>query len=157
MDDIAHILWSIVIFYHYDWWLAALFGILPDILVFVPFYLAKISTGNVRSTSDLKPKSNIAFYSRWVLPMYNWTHSLLFVAFVITVCSMIFGYHVEFWAMLIHVLVDVPSHQRQWFGTKLLYPFSHWQFNGGSWATRDFMLCNYACIALAYSIRLFGL
>jgi hypothetical protein len=157
MDDIAHILWSIVIYYHYDWWVAALFGVLPDLLVFVPFYMAKILSGKVRRLEDLKPHSNIRYYEKWVQPMYNITHSLVFVLSVIGLCTLLFGYNVAYWAMLVHILVDIPSHERRWFGNMLFWPFSRWQFNGGSWATRNFMLANYTCLALAYGIRLFGL
>lgn len=157
MDDIAHILWSIVIFYHGNWVLAALFGILPDVFVFIPFYIAKFLKGRLRSFEDCKPKGDVQFYNKWVLPMYNITHSLVVSLTLIAVLSATFGYHDEYWAMIIHILVDIPSHQRAWFGTKILWPFTHWQFNGGSWATRDFMLANYTCIALTYSIRLFGL
>jgi hypothetical protein len=156
MDDIAHTLWSIAIFYQHEWWIAALFGILPDILVFAPFFIRKILFGRVRSVSDLTPKKDIYFFERWVLPMYSVTHSLVFVAFVVAACTHFFGYRVEYWAMLVHVLMDVPSHKRSWFGTKLLWPFSGWQFNGGDWPARDFMLANYTCIATVYAIRLFG-
>jgi hypothetical protein len=157
MDDIAHILWSIVIYYHHSWFLAGLFGILPDIIVFVPFYTAKILSGKIRSFEQAKPKSDMQFYTKWVTPLYTITHSLLFVGLFVGACSLAFGYRLEYWAMLIHVLVDIPSHQRQWFGTKLFWPFHNWQFNGGNWATRDFMLANYTGIALAYCIRIFGL
>jgi hypothetical protein len=157
MDDIAHVLWSIVIFYHYDWWVAALFGILPDLLVFVPFYLVRLKQGRIKRVKDAAPKSDVHFYERWVVPWYGVTHSLFFVLLVIGGCSLVFGYNVAYWAMLIHVLVDVPSHKREPFGTKLFWPFSQWRWNGGTWATRDFMLANYTCIAMAYGIRLWGL
>lgn len=156
MDDIAHILWSIAIYYHGNWLLAAFFGILPDVLVFLPFYSVKLISGKIKSFEDAKPKHNVRFYNKWVLPYYGVVHSLVFVGFTVLVCSLLFGYHVEYWAMLVHVLVDVPSHVRSWFGTKLFWPFSQWQFNGGSWAARDFMLANYTCIALVYGLRLFG-
>lgn len=157
MDDIAHILWSIVIFYHGSWLLAALFGVLPDLLVFVPFYVMKAVKGKVRSVNDLKPKYDIAFYNKIVPAAYTITHSLVFVLGTVFVCSALFGYRTEYWALLVHVLVDAPSHRRSWFGTTLFWPFSTWQFNGVSWATRDFMLANYTAIAIAYGIRLFGL
>ena len=156
MDDIAHVLWSIAIYYHYNWLLAAIFGILPDVFVFTPFYVVKFFTGKIKSVEDCKPKNNIKFYNKWVPPMYNITHSVVVALVFIVLCSFVFGYHIEYWAMCIHILVDIPSHERAWFGTKIFWPFSHYQFNGGSWATRDFMLANYTCIALVYSIRLFG-
>ena len=157
MDDIAHILWSIVIYYHHNWIVAAFFGILPDILVFVPFYVMKFLNKKLQSVEDTKPKGNIAFYNKWVPKLYDVTHSIPVALVIITSCTLIFGYHIEYWAMIIHILVDIPSHERKWFGTKIFWPFSHFQFNGGSWATRDFMLANYTCIVLAYSVRLFGL
>lgn len=156
MDDIAHILWSIVIFYHYDWWLAAAFGILPDLLVFAPFYLIKLAKGKIKRIEDTRPKRDIRFYNTWVPPLYDMTHSIPIALAFIAVCSFLFGYHVEYFAMIIHIIVDIPSHPKQWFGTKLFWPFTKYQLNGGSWATRDFMLANYTCIALAYMVRLFG-
>jgi hypothetical protein len=59
--------------------------------------------------------------------------------------------------MLVHILVDAPSHRRSWFGTQLFWPFSRYQFNGVSWATREYMLGNYTALALVYGLRLFGL
>jgi hypothetical protein len=156
MDDIAHILWSVAIFYHQSWLLAALFGILPDLLVFLPFFARKVLTGKVQTVRDLNPKKDVQFFSKWVVPWYSVTHSLLFVGFTVALCTVLFGYRVEYWAMLVHVLVDVPSHKRSWFGTKLFWPFSHWQFNGGDWPARDFMLANYTSLALVYGIRLFA-
>lgn len=157
MDDIGHILWSIALYYHHDWLLAALFGVLPDILVFVPFYAAKLAKGKVRSANDLKPKYDIGFYNKWVPRGYAITHSLLFFALILLSCSFIFGYRVEYWAMLVHILVDAPSHRRSWFGTQLFWPFSKYQFNGVSWATREYMLANYTALALVFGLRLFGL
>jgi hypothetical protein len=156
VDDIAHILWSVAIYYHGEWWVAAVFGILPDLLVFVPFFFRKITTTRVRSLDDLNPKKDIAFFERWVLPWYGVTHSLVFVLATVGACSLLFGYRVEYWAMLIHVLMDIPSHPRSWFGTKLFWPFSQWQFNGGDWPARDFMLANYTAISAVYGVRLLG-
>ncbi len=158
MDDIAHVLWSIALFYHYDWWLAAIFGVLPDLVAFIPFYARRIILHRVRRVQDLRPKLyDVSFYPRWVSFLYNATHSIFVILAVIGVCSWLFSYRVEYWAMLIHVLVDIPSHRRQWFGTKILWPFSHWQFDGVSWASKDFMLANYTAIALVFGVRLFGL
>ncbi len=157
MDDLAHVLWSVAIFYHHAWWIAVLFGILPDLLVFVPFFIRKLMSGTVRSVADLNPKKDVKFFAKWVLPLYSITHSLIFVCGIVLVSSLLFGYHIEYWAMLVHVLVDVPSHKRSWFGTKLFWPFHNWQFNGGDWAARDFMLANYTALALVYAILLLGL
>lgn len=156
MDDIAHILWSVVIYYHYNFWLAALFGILPDILVFGPFYILKLLAGKIKTVEDAKPKGDMRFYNKWVSKLYDITHSAPVAIAIITACSLIWGYHIEYWAMVIHIIVDIPSHDRSWFGTRIFWPFSKFQFNGGSWATRDFMIANYTCIALAYMVRLFG-
>lgn len=157
MDDIAHILWSIVIFYHHNWLLAAVFGILPDLFVFLPFYLLKFAHGKVKSVEDLKPGGDVAFYNQWVPRLYDVTHSLLVMSALLGVLTLIFGWHVAYLAAIVHIIVDIPSHERKWFGTKIWWPLSHFQFNGGSWATRDFMLANYTCIATAFGIRLFGL
>lgn len=156
MDDVAHILWSIIIFYNYSWWIAALFGILPDILAFVPFYTYKFLKGNIKNVNDVQPNHNIAFYKKWVTQVYDATHSVPVAILVIAICTFLFGYHLEYWAMIIHILADIPSHRRAWFGTKIFWPFSNFQFNGTSWATRDFMLANYTGLALVYAIRLFG-
>ena len=47
---------------------------------------------------------------------------------------------------LIHILIDIPTHSREFLPTPFLWPVSEWKFPGISWGNRYFMMFNYAAI-----------
>jgi hypothetical protein len=60
------------------------------------------------------------------------------------------------WALLLggwplHIIMDIPTHSREFFPTPFLWPISDVTFNGISWATAWFMIANYSLLAIVFT------
>ncbi|MBN1401479.1 MAG: hypothetical protein JXA74_11620 [Anaerolineae bacterium] len=80
-------------------------------------------------------------HTGWPLPskpiqdLHHASHSLLMLAGLWAVGRMArvgSGRWALAWAM--HILLDVPSHTRARMGPRILWPLSHWAYDGFSWA-----------------------
>lgn len=85
--------------------LGAAFGILPDIVLGIRRRAAPTAA-------------------------YNLTHSLPFTAGAGALCALLWATPVPALALLSHLLLDVPTHGKQWAPT-LFYPFSSERFGFG--------------------------
>jgi len=141
MDIFAHGFWSYIIFNKSRYlWLALLFGLLPDILSWGVFMFYPKKGFNWQSPDfSLVPK--------WVFTLYGITHSLFAIAAVFLVVYLIFRtIPIFLLAWPVHVLIDIPTHTKNFLPTPFLWPFSSWAFPGISWGTKWFMLANYSLI-----------
>lgn len=148
MDVFAHFLWTYVIFHKtQNPWLAAIFGVVPDLLSFGVLFVMNTFTGK----SWLKGPPNISEIPSYVTKSYNFTHSL--VIFLI-IFLMIYLITKKFYIFLLgwplHILLDIPSHTNKFFPTPFLFPISAYTFNGISWASPIFMIINYSLLAITY-------
>ncbi|MFH1585907.1 MAG: hypothetical protein ABIB79_04010 [archaeon] len=150
MDILSHALWGWVFLNGETWYLVFLFGILPDIISFGPSVVHMFFSGN------LKPgKPDIATIPNYVFVIYNIIHSFAFVALVFLVIFLITKkVYLFMLAWPIHILMDIPTHSKDFFPTKFLYPFSHYSFNGINWGQLWFMTLNYTLLFLAYGYLL---
>ena len=144
MDVFAHILWSYILFHSSGYvWLAVLFGILPDLLSWTIFMFYPHKSGFNWKNPDFSR------VPKWVFTLYGVTHSLFVIAAVFIAVFLIFKtIPIYLLAWPLHVLVDIPTHRRDFLPTPLLWPFSDYAFPGISWANRYFMVANYSLIAL---------
>lgn len=90
------------------------------------------------------PDLALATRKRLTLPptAYNATHSALFVAGVGLLGALALGTVVPLLAVLSHILLDLPTHGRQW-APPLLYPFSERRYSMGTeweWFNRSWWL-----------------
>lgn len=145
MDVISHGLWGgMLLKKKTSFWLALIFGMLPDALPFIPFLAQQASAGNF-SFLVARPQA----YPAWVFTVYNYTHSLI-------VAGGIFGilFYVRpnlgraFLAWPIHILFDIPTHSAACFPTKFLFPLSNLHYNGISWRTGYIFFGNWLAIAI---------
>ncbi len=152
MDTFAHALWSYIIFHNSEFvWYAVLAGILPDVLswgiyMVVGFYQHK---GKKWGKPDIKS------IPRWVFTLYGITHSIFSMILVFTITSILLGefpYFLLAWP--IHVLIDIPTHSRDFLPTPFLWPVSDWKFPGFSWGQKWFMIVNYSLLVIAFLILL---
>ncbi len=160
MDFIAHLLWSTIIFIGPQVALAALFGVMPDL---VPFGL-EILVRRWRNPRGLRRQVGmLAFYdqpqNRWVFHLYCWTHSMVMwgLCFLIFVGIWAVGwgdFPVFLFAWLLHVCVDIPTHRKAFFAPAFLTPLSGYRYDGKSWAHPTFMKVNYSLILAGLIIRL---
>lgn len=72
--------------------------------------------------------------------VYTFFHSLLFL-FICSFIAFLFGFgEVVFFALLSHLILDIPTHGKQW-SPQLLWPiskcrfskFQEWEFGNSSW------------------------
>lgn len=142
MDFFAHIIWSIIIFHKTPYTgLVVFFGVLPDLFswtIYMFYSLFKRKKFRSPNPSDLP---------NWVHLLYGITHSIFVFAWVGLIILIILGYiPIFFWAWLIHILLDIPTHSRDFLPTPFLWPVSKWKFPGINWGNKWFMIANYTAI-----------
>ena len=71
----------------------------------------------------------------WIRQVHYGTHSLVILG-LLAGAARVLGSRRNDWATawLLHILIDVPSHSRRRMAPRLLWPFSHWAYDGVSWA-----------------------
>lgn len=153
MDILAHTLWANATFsikYKNDRrsrWLGALFGVLPDLFSFSPVFIYSFLFD--KSESIFNPTTIWAHYAK---ESYNYTHSIVIFVLVTLIVAAIRKWKV-WWPMfgwLIHILIDIPTHQG-FYETPFLFPISSYRFTHGiSWGEPHFMIVNYSALALVY-------
>lgn len=149
MDILAHGLWTYAVFHRKKYvWIAALFGVLPDILSFGIIFAINLINGNLRRGPP--PLSSLP---DWLFAAYNMTHS-----FIIFLAVFLLIYIITkkwFWPLMawgLHILIDIPTHSFRFFPTPFLWPLSDYKFDGISWATGWFMLLNYGALMTIFII-----
>jgi len=148
MDIIAHFLWAFAIFFRRkkERWGAGLFGVMPDVVSFGPHLVLSLIAGTF---SFGKP--NLAAIPSSVFFFYNLTHSL--IVFLLVFFIAYFFRKRIYWPLLgwgLHILIDIPSHSKDFFPTPFLWPLSDLSINGVSWGNPIFMIVNYSGLAIVY-------
>lgn len=183
MDVFAHTLWTNAVF-HYKYhqqrkmrYLAAFFGVIPDLLGFTPLFVYLILSGRFFG-EDRFPFADTSHWSfGFAEQAYNFTHSLVIfaVGFIIVHFALNFLLSSErrsawqaklspnrdpskigwivFWPMLgwaLHILIDIPTHP-DFYSTPFLFPLSGFKNHYGvSWGHPVFMAINYSMLVLVY-------
>lgn len=72
----------------------------------------------------------------WLLTLHRATHSLLPVVALLAVSLALSRHELRAAGLswLLHILVDIPSHRRDPWGPRPLWPLSDLAFNGAGWA-----------------------
>ena len=141
MDTFAHAFWSYIIFSRSEFvWLAVLFGVLPDIFSWTIYMFYSKKGFNWK-------KPNLKLIPKWVFTLYGITHSAFIIGLVFSFVFIIFQHIPIFlFAWPLHVLIDIPTHKKDFLPTPFLWPFSKYAFPGISWDTKKFMITNYSLI-----------
>lgn len=148
MDILAHGLWGGVSFgwrRKYGW--AFLFGVLPDLLAFGPFFVYRLLAGTLKFG-----KPEIASIPTAVFTAYNLSHSLFTAALIFLIIRFAISKELAVSALAypLHILLDIPTHDKMFFPTPFLFPFSDFRVDGFSWGNKYFMVVNYTAILTAY-------
>ncbi|OGC78345.1 MAG: hypothetical protein A2145_02080 [candidate division Zixibacteria bacterium RBG_16_40_9] len=149
MDIFAHGFWGGITFGRKKFFgLAMLFGVLPDLLSFGPFFVIRL----VNRTLQLG-KPNLTEIPGWVFTSYDISHSL-FTAIILYAITRYLNKPLSFifLAYPLHILCDIFTHNKSFFPTPFLFPVSDFKVNGISWADPTFMIVNYSAIFTAYAI-----
>lgn len=169
MDVFAHTLWTNALF-HIKYknqrrlrYLAAFFGVVPDLIGFTPLFVYLIFSGRFFSGEQF-PFLETNWTFGFAEQAYNFTHSLVIFAFVfglVLIIGNVYKYHKNkvlykfwfFWPMLgwaLHILIDIPTHPT-FYNTPFLFPLSDYRnTHGVSWAHPTFMAINYGLLIVAY-------
>lgn len=140
--------------------LAVFWGILPDLLSFVPVFIWifwNIVSGS-SSFSDFPHPDETEPAARDTLPIFKLTSLLYSVSHSAIVFFIIFALvflilRRPVWEMggwLVHILIDIPTHSYKFYPTPFLWPFSEWKFDGFSWGQPWFLILNYSAIIAVY-------
>ena len=147
MDTLAHGLWTYVIFHKTKFpKLAILFGILPDLISFMPLFITRIIS------NQFMDRPNLIKIPNYVKISYNFTHSLVIAAFVIFLVTLIARkFYIFLLAWPLHILIDIPTHEAAFFPTPFLYPISDLRISGISWAKPEMLAINYLALLIVYA------
>ncbi|MDH5523948.1 MAG: hypothetical protein OEY01_08135 [Desulfobulbaceae bacterium] len=154
MDIISHGLWGGIAFGRQrKIWLAFLFGVLPDLCSFAPFFIyTKLNNIHFHRAPPLD------IIPPWVFTIYDVGHSLLFFALVYMLLLKINkGLSLYSLAWLLHILLDIPTHSAEYFPTKFLYPVSDFIIDGQPWASPLIWYPNLALLLTLYGLHIFSL
>ncbi|MFC1690671.1 hypothetical protein ACFL0W_00695 [Nanoarchaeota archaeon] len=146
MDYFSHGFWAYIIFHRIKkWYYAVLFGLLPDTLSWGIYLVYSMITGFSVFRQPGPPR--IDLIPDWVFMLYGISHSLIVFGIVILfVYLFLKRIPVYMYAWPIAVLMDIPTHSREFLPTPFLWPISDWKFPGFSWGVSWFMILNYSFI-----------
>lgn len=159
MDVLTHGLWGAALAYpkykhqRKHLWIAFAFGVLPDLLAFVPatVYLFFHRTGFNPETYNTA--GGVFAYAR---NAYEYTHSLVLFA-VVFAAVIILRRGKIYWPMLawpLHILMDIPTHP-DFYSTPFLFPLSQYRFTGGlSWGNPFVFFPNWILLFITYGFIL---
>ena len=165
MDIVAHSLWSMFLLPGPPSVAKVVLGIAPDAAVFVTSITVQVLKGKMQprfKTRQEMMEWHNRKENRWVLNLYKWTHSLIIWALLLIP---LFSYYLFFrnqvpWFLLaapIHILMDIPTHDKNSFPVQFLTPFSTLRINGLHWSKPLVFIGNYVLIILVIYFRFFVL
>jgi membrane-bound metal-dependent hydrolase YbcI (DUF457 family) len=170
MDVLAHTLWTNAVFhikYHQNRkmrYLAAFFGVVPDLIGFAPMFIYLVLSGRIFS-GERFPFANNNWTFGFAAEAYNYTHSIVIWALgfiLVSAIVIVYKYFTSkqlsawvFWPMLgwsLHIFIDFFTHP-DFYRTPILFPLSSYKNSHGiSWAHPIFMIVNYLALVLVYII-----
>jgi hypothetical protein len=146
MDVLAHGLWGGALFGRktaWQWRGAFLLGMAPDLVAFGPFVLTQVF------------KSEWKVFPPYVYSAYDVTHSLVVWGGAVGVVWLLrkrFPWILCAWGL--HIVCDIPLHERSFFPTPYLWPLPTPLVDGVRWAQPAVMIPNYLALAVAYALML---
>ena len=154
MDTFSHALWGKALFgYRGSKFSPFLFGAAPDLIAFLPFFIFKLLSRG--SSTDILGKPEIVEIPLWVFNLYDFSHSFitafLLVGILLYFKRKIFAFAALSWPF--HILLDFPFHTKEFFPTKIFWPFSNFSVDGISWATPEVWLTNLSFLLVFFFWR----
>jgi len=139
MDIFAHALWTLSIYWNYpNRWLAMFIGIVPDIIAITPHLMMEHFTRPGQALYDV---------------MYQISHSLI-ILLVITIIVFIISKKaiIVLGAWALHIIFDIFTHVSSYYPTPYLWPLPSPSLFAVDYRNPQFMIINYAIIALVLLI-----
>ncbi len=154
MDTLSHGLWGSLAFGRRSkksFWLAFFFGVAPDLFSFGPFFASTL-LGFAPWPDFSAHQSDPNLIPRYVHLLYRPTHSLIIFSAAFLLVWLIRRkplWEMSAWGL--HVLYDIPLHDRGFFATPFLWPISSYTFNGWSWGHWWIFFPNVAVLTILYA------
>ena len=152
MDTFSHAFWGRGLFgYRGHPWLALFFGAAPDLFSFGLFMFVQIIT--LQFSLEPGPPS-LGSLPWWVFVNYDLMHSFISAFTAIGIISLYrkdWGFAMLGWPF--HIVLDFPFHTREFFPTKIFWPFSDFTIDGISWARPEVWFPNLAGLIILYFYR----
>lgn len=135
-------------------------GMFPDLFAFAPVFIYMVwnrLSGAALvfprpGVTDLEPASATAQRIFDFTPqLYQLSHSLFVFAFVFALIVLVFKR--KPWAMggwLIHIILDIPTHDYKFYATPFLWPISNYRFDGFSWGQSWFLILDFSLLIVVY-------
>lgn len=156
MDVLSHGLWGGAIVASKGkrfFWLGFLFGILPDIISFLPHFFDMTFGDGWHPLGKRPPLESIP---QITFALYNVTHSLIiFSAAFLATWAFLKKPFLPTLAWGLHILLDIPTHSTSFFPTPFLWPISDFKIDGISWSHPLIYFTNLGLLFLIYMYLLF--
>ena len=155
MDTFSHALWGKALFvYRVAKFSPFFFGSAPDLIAFIPHFFYKLLK---KTDSELFGKPDLVEIPGWVFSLYDFSHSFI-TAFTVILLLVYFKKKIYAFAALawpFAILLDFPFHRKEFFGTKIFWPFSDYSFDGVSWASPEVWFTNIILLLIFIFYRFF--
>lgn len=155
MDILSHGLYGGVAFGRKskkNYFIAFLFGVLPDLVAFGPFFIAAFLGLTSFPTGRIEPPSTNVIPS-YVSSIYDASHSLviyaLFFAILWVIGKVDFAKLTLGWPL--HILIDMPLHTKDFFPTPFLWPLANVEIDGIPWSMPYIFIPNVVLLVTIYS------
>ncbi len=153
MDIVSHGLWGGVAAGRAskkNYKLAFLFGVLPDLISFVPQFVYMVLSPEAAHFKGGPPDPATILPLTYAL--YNITHSLVIFSILFALVWFVRQKPlIPLLAWGLHILCDIPTHSVEFFPTPFLWPLADVKVNGFSWGQGWFMILNYSLLILVYA------
>lgn len=155
MDIFAHGLWTGLAFNRSKKFLwAVFFGVAPDIFSFGVYLFIYLLMN--RSLPFGSAAGENVFIPRYTDILYGLTHSLVvFAAVFFIVCLWRKKPFLPLLAWGLHIVLDVPLHDSNFFPTPFLFPVSSFKLSLFNWASPNILLINYSLLLIGYLVFFF--
>lgn len=154
MDVLSHGLWGGISFGRKNrrsFWLAFLFGVLPDLIPFGPFFAAVFLGFYERPSFALGGHPPEYLMPPFVHYLYQWTHSLVIFAIVFALAWLLLRHPVyPLLAWLLHIVFDIFTHTASFFPTPFLWPLSNYHVSLINWSDPRIFIPDVAFLFLLY-------
>jgi hypothetical protein len=155
MDIISHGLWGGIAFGRKskkDWWTSFAFGVAPDALSFgVLFVMTFLGLSAQPNWAGGPPDPS--FIPQYVHTLYNITHSLVTFAVVFGIVWLVLKRpFMPMLAWVFHIVLDIFTHDINFFPTPYLWPLPFTPVDGVSWGHPYIWYPNVVLLALVYGV-----